>query len=124
MKDSLRALLGMILLLSSFTALSMNLIDAIYDATTDELVFTVAYRGSHPDHAFTISWEMCRTMSDGHREILGIIHDSDPKDPAKAEFKKTERISLKDFPCRPATVAIGLASPLYRRTLTVPGREQ
>lgn len=124
MKDLLRAFMGVMLLSLSFTALSMNLIDAIYDAATDEIVFTIAYRGSHPDHTFTISWEMCRTMGDGHREILGIVHDSDPKDPAKIEFKKTERISLKDFPCRPATVAIGLASALYRRTLTVPGREQ
>jgi len=122
MKNYSRSLIGIFLAFSSFTACSMNLIDASYDPATDELVFKIAYRGTHPKHTFTVSWEACRTLSDGHREIFGIVLDSDPTDPANLEFEKTERIRLKDFSCRPATVTIGLASPLYRRTLTVPAR--
>lgn len=124
MKHFSRATLGLILALSSCNALSMNIIDAAYDAATDEIVFTIAYRGSHPGHTFTVSWETCRTLGNGRKDILGIVQDSDPKDPAKIEFKKTERISLKEFSCRPGTVTLGLASPLYRRTLTVPARKQ
>ena len=124
MKVRLRPLIGIVLVLSSFTAFSMNLIDAFYDAIADELVFKIAYRGTHPDHKFMVSWEACRTMNDGRREILGIIQDSDPKDTAMREFEKTERISLKSFACRPAIVAVGLASPLYRRTITIPARAE
>ena len=124
MKDLLRAFLCLILALTSLPSLSMNLIDAFYDADTDELVFTIAYRGSHPDHTFTVAWETCRTMGDGHQEIFGIVLDSDPRDPARIELKKTERVSLETFSCHPAIVAIGLANPLYRRVLTIPARAQ
>lgn len=120
MKSFLRTLLGVTLTLASLPSLSMNLLDAFYDAATDELVFTIAYRGSHSDHTFEVSWEACRTMGDGQRQIFGIILDSDPKDPARMEFEKTERVSLKTFSCRPATVTMGLANPVYRRTLTIP----
>lgn len=122
MKGLLQSLVGLALVFSFCSAYSMNLIEAFYDATADELVLRIAYRGTHPNHKFTVSWEGCRTMSDGHREILGIIQDSDPKDPAEREFEKTERVSLQGFACRPAVVAVGLASPLYRRTLTIPAR--
>jgi hypothetical protein len=118
----LQSLLGFTLVFSFCCAHSMNLIDASYDASADELVLRIAYRGTHPDHTFTVSWERCRVMNDGHQEILGIIMDSDPRDPAELEFQRTERISLQGFACRPAIIAVGLASPLYRRTLAIPAR--
>ena len=124
MKTFLCAFLGVTLTLASLPSLSMNLLRAFYDADTDELVFTIAYRGSHSEHTFAVSWETCRTKGDGRQEIFGIILDSDPKDPARMEFEKTERVSLKSFSCRPATVIIGLASPRYRQTLTIPARAQ
>lgn len=101
-------------------AMSMNIVDASFDDNTDELVFTVLYRGTHPNHVFSIRWEECRRMSDGHLEILGIVQDSDPKDPAQKDFEKIERISMTDFSCRPAVVTIGAPSPVYRRSVKIP----
>lgn len=120
MKALLRTCYGLILALACCAAHAMNVLDLAYDAAADELVVTVAYRGTHADHRFTVTWEACRTLGDDRQEIFGLLHDSDPNDPAKTEFTRTERISLKDLACRPAAVTIGSANPLLRRTVNVP----
>lgn len=112
--------MSVVVLLLATRAMSMNIVELSFDEQTEELVFKVLYRGTHPNHAFGVMWEKCRRMADGHLEILGIIQDSDPKDAARKEFEKTERVSMKGFSCRPARVTIGAPSPLYRRTFSLP----
>lgn len=102
-------------------ALAMNVVFLSFDPNTEELTYVVLYRGTHPNHDFRVVWEPCRQMGDGRLEILGIIHDSDPRDSAQREFEKTERLSLKGFSCRPALITIGSPNPLYRRSVKVPG---
>lgn len=110
---------GLVALLVATNAMSLNILDAEYDGAGDEVIFTVAYRGTHP-HSFGVTWLECRQMSDGSQEILGIVRPNDRDDPAKKDFKTKVRINMSGFPCRPATVFIGGPYRKFRRAVEVP----
>ena len=84
-----------------------------YDPATDQLVMTIAYRGTNPDHEFTVQWDECRRLGTERMEILGLLIDSQPNDLARQEFTKPLRIDLKDFSCRPATVTIRTSAGFF-----------
>lgn len=92
-----------------------------YDAATDQLVMVVAYRGTNPDHQFSVSWGPCIVHDDGSRVIGGELLDQQFEDEARKEFTKTVRISLASMDCRPAALTIRTA-PRFYYTLQVPAR--
>jgi hypothetical protein len=103
-------------------ALADNFANVYYDARKDQLVVTVFYRGTSPDHAFTLKWGQCKEPRDGGvREIDAEVLDSQWDDVASRDFKKTTKFSLQDLTCRPAEVTLRTA-PRFVYTLKIPAR--
>jgi hypothetical protein len=94
---------------------------AYYDQKTNELVVTMTYRGTNPDHQFSIEWDQCQTPGDDDstHEIVGTVSDSQWDDDAQATFTKTVRFSFAGVDCRPATVTLRTA-PHFEYTLKIP----
>jgi hypothetical protein len=78
---------------------------AYYDQKTDELVVTMIYRGTNPDHQFSIQWDQCQAPGDAAntQQIVAEVSDSQWNDNAQHTYTKTVRFSLADLHCRPAT---------------------
>jgi hypothetical protein len=89
-----------------------------YDGQQDELVITMRYRGTNPDHAFSLKWGQCKETTGSH-EIAVYVLDSQWQDAERADFKKTTRFSLADLSCRPATRTLRTA-PHFLYTLPIP----
>jgi len=92
---------------------------ALYDAKNDELVVTMLYSGTNPDHEFSLRWDDCIAHPDGTTDVRAQVVDSQERDAARQEFKKTVHFSLKDLSCRPARVTLR-ASPHTYISLEVP----
>jgi hypothetical protein len=92
-----------------------------YDRQTDRLVITMIYRGTNPNHNFSLKWGDCQANQSGNlpgatAEVLDDQYD----DTAQQEFTKTVRLSLSGMPCpRPASVSLRTA-PRFFYTLTIP----
>lgn len=43
----------------SLAARADNFVSVYYDAHTDELVVTMQFRGTNPNHEFTVQWGEC-----------------------------------------------------------------
>lgn len=84
-----------------------------YDAGKDQLVLTVVYRGTNPDHQFKVQWDACTKLDDERMQILGLLVDSQPNDLARQDFSKPMRIDLRDFSCRPAKVTIRTSAGFF-----------
>ncbi|HEY8540587.1 MAG TPA: hypothetical protein VIL28_17120 [Steroidobacteraceae bacterium] len=119
-RHALALWLGGIVTMFAAGAMAMNVVDLSYDASTDELVVKIAYRGTHANHAFTVRWEQCRTRGDGTQEVFGLLLDSEPNDPARMDYQKTLKIGMSQLPCRATHVTIGAANPQFRKTISVP----
>jgi hypothetical protein len=94
---------------------------ASYDSNTDELVITMLYRGTNPDHRFSLQWGDCQTLGDdgSKHQIVAEVLDSQWNDDAQRTFTKTFRFKLAGLNCRPATVTLRTA-PRYEITLQIP----
>jgi len=91
-----------------------------YDPQTDELVVTMSYSGTNPDHVFSLQWGECRTSANSSlSEIVADVNDSQSRDAARQEFKTTTRFSLENLTCRPAKLTLRTA-PRFFYTLQVP----
>ncbi|MDP8983687.1 MAG: hypothetical protein M3N97_01365 [Pseudomonadota bacterium] len=77
------------------------------------------YRGTNPDHHFTLQWSECRTGDSGLPGVAAEVLDDQFKDRALQDFRKTQRFSLGGIPCRPAKVTFRTA-PRFYVTLTIP----
>ena len=92
-----------------------------YDRQTDRLVVTMVYRGTNPNHNFSLKWGVCQANESGNlpgvaAEILDDQHD----DAAERDFTKTVRFSLAGVPCsRPVSLTLRTA-PRFLYTLTIP----
>jgi hypothetical protein len=89
-----------------------NFGSSYYDRATDELVVTILYGGTNPNHQFTLKWGTCELDESGHRKPLvnGEILDDQFNDTEQQQYKVVSRFSLKDMPCpRPAIVAVSIA---------------
>ena len=95
-----------------------------YDATHDELIVTMAYRGTNADHSFTLKWGTCKTSASGtESQLAAEILDSQSQDPARQPFEKTTRFSLSDIPCRPVKLTLRTA-PRFLYTLRIPAQRR
>ena len=91
-----------------------------FDAAHDELVLTMAYRGTNPDHGFSIQWGTCQTSAGGsEQELAADVLDSQSQDPARQPYTKIVRLSLADIPCRPVKLTLRTA-PRFLYTLRIP----
>ena len=93
-----------------------------YDRQKDELVITMIYGGTNPDHRFSIKWGECQAnQSGGLPGVTGEVLDDQFEDAEQRDFSKTVRFSLAGLPCpRPASVTLRTA-PRFFYTLTIPG---
>jgi hypothetical protein len=97
-----------------------NFADVRYDSQAQELEVTMAYRGTNPDHSFSLAWGKCEEPGpDGVHNIVAEVLDDQWDDKAEQEFKKTTRFSLADFSCRPAVLTLRTA-PRYYLVLRIP----
>ena len=94
---------------------------AHYDSNTNELVVTLTYGGSNPDHQFSIQCGQCQPLGDdgAQHQIAGQVLDSQWNDDEHQTFTKTVRFSLAGLNCRPATVTLRTA-PRFEYTLHIP----
>jgi hypothetical protein len=92
-----------------------------YDPATDELVIVVLYRGTNPDHQFSLKWGPCIDRGGNRHEIVAELLDQQFQDAARKDYKKTVRMSLAALDCRPAAVTLRTA-PRFDYTLTIPRR--
>jgi hypothetical protein len=92
-----------------------------YDNQTGRLVVTMIYRGTNPNHTFSLKWGECRASESGKLPgVTAEILDDQFDDTAEQEFKKTVLFSLRDMPCsRPVSVTLRTA-PRFIYTLTIP----
>jgi hypothetical protein len=96
---------------------------AHYDAGKDQLIVTMIYRGTNPDHTFSLKWGQCKESADGSgREIVAEVLDSQWQDVETQDFKKTTRFSLNNLQCRPAKLTLRSA-PRFYYTLQIPARQ-
>jgi len=93
-----------------------------YDPARDQLVVTMVYRGTNPDHVFSLQWGQCNQRPGESRPEVSVeILDSQWQDVARQNFKKTTRFDLSDIPCRPAKVTIRSA-PRFFYTVSIPAK--
>jgi hypothetical protein len=118
------------IILASATALSLHAPAAhadsfskvYFDAETDQLVVVMRYRGTNPDHTFTLKWGKCVESQQGEPPTVSVeVLDDQWRDQAQRDFKKMTRFSLAELPCRPAKVTLRTA-PRFIYTLVIPGR--
>ena len=103
-------------------AWSDNFSSVYYDSRADELVVTMRYRGTNPDHAFSLKWGACAAGVHGKLQEVSVdVLDDQWQDRAEHDFKKTVRFGLAGLPCRPATVTLHTA-PRYFYSLIIPRR--
>ena len=93
-----------------------------YDSATNELVVTMLYGGTNPNHKFTLKWEACQLDDSGRRMPLVIadILDDQFNDTEQQQYTVVTRFSLADMPCpRPAIVSMDTA-PGFSFDLVIP----
>ena len=92
-----------------------------YDKNTNQLVVTMSYRGTNPNHNFTLKWGECQANQSG--DLPGVtaeVLDDQYQDLAQQSYKKTTHFDLGAMPCgRPAVVTLRTA-PRFFYTLTIP----
>jgi hypothetical protein len=106
-------------LLGTGAASAATFSGAYYDPQTNELVVTLTYGGTNPDHQFSLQWGQCHPLGDSGHQIVGELLDSQWNDAAKHDYTKTFRFGLASLSCRPATVTLRIA-PRYEYTLQIP----
>jgi hypothetical protein len=92
-----------------------------YDSRTDELVVNVIYRGTNPNHTFTLKWGSCHSsgQGSGNDQIVVNILDNQWNDSALNDYARTVRFSLNGLQCRPAQVTVRMA-PHFYSVLSIP----
>ena len=86
-----------------------------YDRATNELVVTMLYGGTNPNHKFTLKWGACQFDDSGRRLPLANadILDDQFNDAEQQQYTIVTRFSLADMPCpRPANVTVSTAPGL------------
>ena len=113
--------LGCVLTLSP-PASADNLGPVYYDSATNELVVTMLYGGTNPNHKFTLKWGACQFDDSGRRMPLvnADILDDQFNDTEQQQYTIVTRFSLADMPCpRPANVTVSTA-PGFSFELVIP----
>jgi hypothetical protein len=65
-----------------------------YDPKTDELIVTMSYQGTNPDHQFSVQWGDCQTVGDdgNTHQIVGVVLDSQWKRRRPARIYQDRKI--------------------------------
>ena len=96
-----------------------------YDANGDQLIVTMIYDGTNPNHHFSIQWGTCRKGQQIDRpehQTIGVdILDDDHNDAAKKAYTETIKVPLANLSCRPATVTLRTAPDFYA-SVDIPAR--
>lgn len=116
--------IGMAMVAASPGVMADNFGSVRYDPADNQLVVVMIYRGTSPDHHFSVKWGRCRTLIDQigeppHQIIQADIVDDQGNDAARTNYSKTIRLSLAGLSCRPATVTLW-TPPRHFRSLNVP----
>jgi hypothetical protein len=97
-----------------------------YDPKSDQLIVTMIYDGTNPDHHFSIQWDPCRKLDQpgapAHQIAVSIIDDQG-NDATRKSYTKTISVPLAALSCRPARVTLVTEpniSGLGRTTLDIP----
>lgn len=106
-------------LLAAGPALGADILGAAYDAGRDEIVATIAYRGTHADHDFALRWGSCREGEPAG--VAARLIDRHGRDAARESFRARARFSLEEIPCRPARVTLRLGR-VSHATVHVPAK--
>jgi len=111
-------------LLSTLAAVTLHAAtfsQAYYDSKTNEIVVTIIYGGTNPDHQFSVEWGEGGSLGDdgSQHEIAARILDSQWGDEEQQTFTKPVRFSLATVNCRPATVTLHTA-PRFEYTMQIP----
>lgn len=107
--------------LMALAAKADNFASVRYSRQTDQLIVTMIYRGTNPNHHFSLNWGPCQANQSG--DLPGAtaeVLDDQYNDAAEQDFTKTVRFSLAGMPCpRPVSVSLRTA-PRFFYTLTIP----
>jgi len=112
-KRSYFAWLGVAAIFAFGSAAAEDFGRVAYDSTADQLVVTMLYRGTNPDHDFSLKWGECDTLPDGNSQVVAEVIDSQARDAARQDFRKTVRINLDGMTCRPAKLTLRAAPRTY-----------
>ncbi len=113
MKRKTLGFLGAAAVLATGGVWAENFGRVYYDAAADELVVTMLYSGTNPDHDFSLDWGECKTLPDGTTEIEAEVIDSQARDAARQDFRKTVHLGLDGMSCRPAKLTLRAAPRTY-----------
>jgi hypothetical protein len=69
--------------------------------------------GTNSDHVFSLKWDECTKHPDGTTDVTAEVIDSQERDAASQDFKKTVHLSLEGLTCRPATVTLRAGPRTY-----------
>jgi hypothetical protein len=96
-----------------------------YDPSSDQLIVTMIYDGTNPDHHFSVQWGPCSKVDQlgqpAHQTIDVSILDDQWNDAATKSYTKTVRVPLATLSCRPATVTLRTAPDFYA-SVDIPAR--
>ncbi len=93
-----------------------------YDRATDQIVVTVLYGGTNPNHKFTLKWGKCEIDESGRSLPVATadVLDDQFNDVEKQQYAIVTHFSLADMPCpRPARVGFYTA-PQFSFDLVIP----
>ncbi len=101
-----------------------------YDPKSDQLIVTMLYSGTNPDHHFSIEWGSCGKLRDtGPQPVPPKAHptyqttltmiDDQGNDAASKNYATTIRVPLTALPCRPVRVWLVTSPVLYNGDMTV-----
>jgi hypothetical protein len=97
-----------------------NFGNVYYDKKKDQLVVTMLYRGTNPNHKFSLKWGDCQADQSGNLPGVTVeVLDDQFDDEEQQDYTKTQRFSLAGLACRPASVTLRTA-PRFFYTLTIP----
>jgi hypothetical protein len=104
-------------LLAMYRAASADAFGSTYfDRARDELVVTMRYQGTNPDHKFTLQWGSCKSTSDpdGTPTVDVLVLDDQFRDSAQQDYQVVQRFSLADMSCsRPVTMNLYTAPRVF-----------
>lgn len=95
-----------------------------YDPKSNQLIVTILYEGTNPNHHFSIRWGRCRKLGDqlhepAHQIVEVGILDDQGDDAAIKSYTKVVRVSLAGLSCRPARVTLW-SPPHFTTSIDIP----
>ena len=112
-------MLGVAAVMPSQIAWATTFGNVYYDPSTNQLVVTMIYRGTNPNHTFSLKWGRCKTGPDGSPQIFANVIDSQWDDAAQDDYQTTTRFNLGKLKCRPVNVTLRSA-PRFIYQLQIP----